>query len=39
MKEQKRLLDIKKRADRLSEFCNEVNKVIFLKTVPPPHKK
>lgn len=30
MKEQSRLLDIQKRAEKLSMFCREANKVIFL---------
>jgi hypothetical protein len=38
MKEQSRLLHIEKEAEKLVKFCKEVNKVIFLKTLPPPAK-
>lgn len=38
MREQTRLLDIQKRAEKLASFCREVNKVIFLKELPPSSK-
>jgi len=38
MKEQSRLLHIEKEAEKLVAFCKQANKVIFLKTVPPPPK-